>query len=219
MSAPRSNASQCARHTLFTPSSVARSAATASTSPPRARSSASAARRRSARRAQMVTRPPSAASAAAIAFPMPALEPVTSARLPASRRSIARALGVYPGDHGGCGERSGGCERRAHSSLLRRAYGHASSVVAALTALAPRLVRLARHGHPDRLLSELARELGSAVEERQQRVGLRRGKREDGARDPEIPEAHEPRRVHWRAVDGYRDGARVPALLARQPPE
>src|SRR5438067_2107334 len=46
MSAPPSKASQCARHTRSTPSSVARSAATASTSPPRARSSASAARRR-----------------------------------------------------------------------------------------------------------------------------------------------------------------------------
>src|SRR5207247_2008204 len=36
MSAPPSKASQCARHTRSTPSSVARSAATASTSPPRA---------------------------------------------------------------------------------------------------------------------------------------------------------------------------------------
>jgi len=34
-----------------------------------------------------------------------------------------------------------GCERRARSSLLRRAFRHASSVVAALAALAPRLVR------------------------------------------------------------------------------
>src|SRR5438094_3572434 len=89
---------------------------------------------------------------------MPALEPVTSARLPASRRSIAP-------------------------------------------------------------LSELARESGSAVEEGQQRVGLRRGEREDRARDAEVPEARQPRRVHRRAVDGDRDAARVPALLARQPPE
>src|SRR5439155_982620 len=51
-----------------------------------------------------------------------------------------------------CGERSGGCERRARSSLLRRAYRHASSVVAALAALAPPLVRLARHDYPDGLL-------------------------------------------------------------------
>src|SRR2546426_10918596 len=40
----------------------------------------------------------------------------------------------------------------ARSSLLRRAFGHGSSVVAALAALAPRLVRLAHHGYPDRLL-------------------------------------------------------------------
>src|SRR5439155_734889 len=67
MSAPSSQASQCARHTLSTPSSVARSAATASTSPPHARSSASAARSRSGRRAQMVTRAPSLAGAPAVA--------------------------------------------------------------------------------------------------------------------------------------------------------
>src|SRR6266478_8674146 len=67
-----------------------------------------------------------------------------------------RMLGRRPGNHGGCGERSGGCERRARSSLLRRAFRHASSVVAALAALAPRLVRLAHHGYPDRLLMRLA---------------------------------------------------------------
>src|SRR5947209_9169356 len=61
-------------------------------------------------------------------------------------------LGGCPSSHGGCGERSRGCERRARSSLLRRAFRHASSVVAALAALAPRLVRLARHDYPDRLL-------------------------------------------------------------------
>src|SRR5207245_3026739 len=58
----------------------------------------------------------------------------------------------YPSSHGGCGERSGGCERRARSSLLRRAFRHGSSVVAALAALAPRLVRLAHHGYSDSLL-------------------------------------------------------------------
>src|SRR5436309_15691540 len=63
-----------------------------------------------------------------------------------------RMLGGRPGNHGGCGERSGGCERRARSSLLRRAFRHASSVVAALAALAPRLVRLAHHAYPDGLL-------------------------------------------------------------------
>src|SRR5439155_9496974 len=61
-------------------------------------------------------------------------------------------LGGCPSSHGGCGERSGGCERRARSSLLRRAFRHASSVVAALAALAPRLVRLAHHDYSDRLL-------------------------------------------------------------------
>src|SRR2546422_1985224 len=65
-------------------------------------------------------------------------------------------LGGCRSDHGGCGERSGGCERGARSSVLRRARRHASSVVAALPALAPRLVRLARHDHPGRLLGRRA---------------------------------------------------------------
>src|SRR5881409_1711969 len=65
-----------------------------------------------------------------------------------------RMLGGRPGNHGGCGERPGGCERRARSSLLRRAFRHASSVVAALAALAPRLVRLAHHDYPDGLLAQ-----------------------------------------------------------------
>src|SRR5206468_1075866 len=65
---------------------------------------------------------------------------------------------------GACAERSGGARRQprcpmvARSSLLRRPTPGArparrtSSVVAALAALAPRLVRLARHDYPDRLL-------------------------------------------------------------------
>src|SRR5207247_143967 len=61
--------------------------------------------------------------------------------------------GGRPSNHGGCGERSGGCERRARSSLLRRAFRHASSVVAALAALAPRLVRLAHPDYSDGLLA------------------------------------------------------------------
>src|SRR5438445_7904602 len=61
-------------------------------------------------------------------------------------------LGGCPGNRGGYGERCGGCERRARSSLLRRAFRHGSSVVAALAALAPRLGRLAHHGYPGRLL-------------------------------------------------------------------
>src|SRR5206468_1601255 len=43
----------------------------------------------------------------------------------------------------------------ARSSLLRRAFRHAASVVAALAALAPRLVRLAHHDYSDRLLAML----------------------------------------------------------------
>src|SRR5207302_3755879 len=75
----------------------------------------------------------------------------------------ARRLGGRPGNGGGCGERSGGCERRARSSLLRRPTPGArparrtSSVVAALAALAPRLVRLAHHHYPDGLLEIPAR--------------------------------------------------------------
>src|SRR5206468_9957880 len=42
---------------------------------------------------------------------------------------------------------------RSRSCLLRRAFGHASSVLAALPALAPRLVRFARHDYSDRLLA------------------------------------------------------------------
>jgi len=42
---------------------------------------------------------------------------------------------------------------RSRSRLLRRAYRHASSVVTALPALAPRLVRFARHDYPNRLLA------------------------------------------------------------------
>src|SRR6266481_10166427 len=48
----------------------------------------------------------------------------------------------------------GAASGRARSSLLRRASRHASSVVAALAALAPRLVRLARHDYPDGLLAK-----------------------------------------------------------------
>src|SRR2546425_11837060 len=40
----------------------------------------------------------------------------------------------------------------ARSSLVQRAFRHASSVVAALAALAPRLVRLAHHGCSGSLL-------------------------------------------------------------------
>src|SRR3989449_7879059 len=76
-----------------------------------------------------------------------------------------RMLGGRPSHHGGCGERSGGARREprgqmvARSSLLRRPTPGArparrtSSVVAALAALAPRLVRLAHHDDPDGLLA------------------------------------------------------------------
>src|SRR5438128_4080949 len=88
-------------------------------------------------------------------------------------------LGGRPGDHGGFGERSGGarrqprCQMTARSSLLRRPTPGArparrtSSVVAALAALAPRLVRLAHHDHPDGLLARgLVRLVAERLEER-----------------------------------------------------
>src|SRR3989475_2561261 len=81
--------------------------------------------------------------------------PASSTETPCRRSAAGLAiLGGCRGNHGGCGERSGGCERRARSSLLRRAFRHASSVVAALAALAPPLVRLAHHDYPDGLLIE-----------------------------------------------------------------
>src|SRR5213595_3143280 len=75
-----------------------------------------------------------------------------SIEAPTSGGRARRMLGGCPSNHVGSGERSGGCERGARSSLLRRAFRHASSVVAAFPALAPRLIRLARHGYSDRLL-------------------------------------------------------------------
>src|SRR6266436_726443 len=79
--------------------------------------------------------------------------PASSTETPCRRSAAGLAiLGGCRGNHGGCGERSGGCERRGRSSFLRRAFRHASSVVAALAALAPRLVRLAHHDYPDGLL-------------------------------------------------------------------
>src|SRR5207244_1080435 len=85
----------------------------------------------------------------------------------AARRRAAGAapLGRRPSHHGGCGERAGGarrqprCQMAARSSLLRRPTLGArparrtSSVVAALAALAPRLVRLAHHDYRDGLLA------------------------------------------------------------------
>src|SRR5207253_7682238 len=67
------------------------------------------------------------------------------------RSALPAGLGGRPSNHGGCGERSGGARRQprcrmvARSSLLRR--------VAALGALAPRLVRLAHHDYSDGLLA------------------------------------------------------------------
>src|SRR6266446_4034665 len=92
---------------------------------------------------------PASTTCSPYAFRTPASSTGTPCRRSAAGLAI---LGGCRGNHGGCGERSGGCERRARSSLLRRAFRHASSVVAALAALAPRLVRLAHHGYPDRLL-------------------------------------------------------------------
>src|SRR5213078_1423468 len=101
-------------------------------------------------------------------------------RMAAAHRALAPRLereaphlGGRPGNHGGCGERSGGarrqprCQMAARSSLLRRPTPGArparrtSSVVAALAALAPRLVRLAHHDYPDRLLARCARSRSS----------------------------------------------------------
>src|SRR2546428_11145831 len=62
----------------------------------------------------------------------------------------------------------------ARSSLLRRAFRHASSVVAALAALAPRLVRLAHHDYPDGLLG------GSRQQHRERRADAGR------AGDPDV---------------------------------
>src|SRR5207245_9408937 len=67
----------------------------------------------------------------------------------------ARRLGGVPSNRAGGGERAVGSERLARPSLLRRAFRHASSVVAALAALAPRLVRLAHRDYSDRLLAML----------------------------------------------------------------
>src|SRR5438034_3904947 len=94
----------------------------------------------------------------------PALKTRTAAPKPgeSGREARPRLLGGRPGNHGGCGERSGGCERRARSFLLRRAFRHASSVVAELAALAPRLVRLARHDYLDGLLAANGRARASA---------------------------------------------------------
>src|SRR6266516_6572773 len=78
--------------------------------------------------------------------------------------TMRAVLGGCPSNHAGCGERSGGarrqprCQMAARSSLLRRPTPGArparrtSSVVAALAALAPRLVRLGHHDYPDGLL-------------------------------------------------------------------
>src|SRR5207244_11026474 len=83
--------------------------------------------------------------------------------------------GGCPSNHGGCGERSGGarrqprCQMVARSSLLRRPTPGArparrtSSVVAALAALAPRLVRLAHHDYPDRLLGRREGAVANAI--------------------------------------------------------
>src|SRR5881409_3567010 len=114
-------------------------------------------------------------------------------------------LGGCPSSHGGCGERSGGCERRARSSLLRRAFRHASSVVAALAALTPRLVRLARHGYPERLLrarlgeDDLEGLVLVAVPEAGDRVAERHARRELGRK-------------------GRRDRRQLPHLRVGDPP-
>src|SRR5438093_8344392 len=81
-------------------------------------------------------------------------------RLPTVYMPRMRRPGGCASDHVGCDERSGPCERGARSSLLRRAFRHGSSVVAALPALAPRLVRLARRDRSHRLLAAALALLG-----------------------------------------------------------
>src|SRR5207253_8149288 len=120
-------------------------------------------------RSRMTALPPFSTIISTVAPPRPDAPPVTSATAPASFMGRLHSqigsptLGGCPSNHAGCGERSGGCERGARSSLLRRAFRHAWSVVAALPALAPRLVRLARHDYSDRLLGAERREV-DAVE-------------------------------------------------------
>src|SRR5256885_3155594 len=87
-----------------------------------------------------------------------------------------RDLGGRPGNRGGCGERSGGarrqprCQMATRSSLLRRPTPGAhparrtSSVVAALAALAPRLVRLTHHDYSDGLLARRSEEHTSELQ-------------------------------------------------------
>src|SRR5207247_721908 len=120
-------------------------------------------------------------------------------RMAAAHRALAPRLereaphlGGRPGNHGGCGERSGGarrqprCQMAARSSLLRRPTPGArparrtSSVVAALAALATRLVRLAHHDYPDGLL--MAIEAGGApLAERLRPLLARRARGEEAA--------------------------------------
>src|SRR5206468_281175 len=84
------------------------------------------------------------------------------------------ALGGCSGNHDGCGERSGGARREprgqmvARSSLLRR--------IAALAALAPRLLRLAHHEYSDRLLDAAERALASAGRGGERGAGGRGGR-------------------------------------------
>src|SRR5213595_2916727 len=89
-----------------------------------------------------------------------------SIEAPTTGGRARRMLGGCPSNHVGCGTRSGDCERRARSSLLRRAFRHGSSVVAALAALAPRLVRLAHHGYSGSLLAGCPRSTESLYSRR-----------------------------------------------------
>ena len=75
------------------------------------------------------------------------------------RRPGFDRLGVCPSSATGCVKRSRGCERGARFSLVRRAFGHASAVAAALPALAPGLLWLARYHYSDRLLGNLCAEV------------------------------------------------------------
>src|SRR2546429_4848072 len=106
----------------------------------------------------------------------------------------------------------------ARSFLLRRPTPGArparrtSSVVAALAALAPRLVRLAHHGYPDRLLTDAARRA---------RLPAARGADRAGARARACGGAPARARARRRAPPprAHRRPARLPARRRRARPE
>src|SRR5207247_6446616 len=74
--------------------------------------------------------------------------------------------GGLPGGPGGRRQLGGGLGPRGALFLPRRAFRHGSSVVAALAALAPRLVHLAHHGYSGSLLAGCPRSTESLYSRR-----------------------------------------------------